>query len=236
MNIQSAARELIKIGKLMYAKNFVAANDGNISIRLDRERILITPSGVSKGFMKSADMASVNFDGRKIQGKMGPSSESQMHLEIYKNKPEVNCICHAHPPFATALSASGKTIPENILPEAVISLGAVPLVPFAAPGTKELSEMMIPFLKDNAAFLLANHGAVTTGTSAMQAWYRMETLEHAAKIIILAELAGQPQLLSAEQIDVVKRTYSLSTDKNADLQTLIDKISLEVVEILSEKK
>ena len=227
MNKQQAARELVEIGKRLYAKGMVAANDGNISIRLDERQILITPSGVSKGFMKAEEMVRLDSEGRVLSRFGQPSSEAYMHLEIYKNRTDINSICHAHPPYATAFAATGKTMRTDLLSEVAIALGEIPLVKFAVPGTPALAAALIPYLKEHVALLLANHGVVTLGESALQAYYRMETVEHAAKIQYLAQSLGQPLALSRQQLEQIKR---------AEKEKLIEDITRDILENLNSGK
>ena len=193
-------KQIIEAGRRAYEKGYVASNDGNMSAKLNKKKILITPSGVSKGFMKTGDLIIVDLQGRKINGSKKPSSESNMHLQIYKDRPDVNGICHFHPPYATAFAVAGIPLNNKILPEVIISLGSVPLIEYATTGTAGLYEKISAYVKDYDAFLLANHGAVTVGTSIFNAYYKMETLEHAAMIQFLALRLGNTNRLSDEQI------------------------------------
>lgn len=199
--IRDLRNEIVEAGRRAYIKGFAASNDGNISARISKEKILITPSGISKGFMKPGDLIIIDLEGRKIRGTKIPSSESYMHLQIYKNRPDVNGICHFHPPYATAFAVAGIPLDNKILPEVIITLGSVPLVEYAATGTPGLYEKISAYINDYDAFLLANHGAVALGTGVLNAYYKMETLEHAANIQFLAHQLGKVKKLSEEQIN-----------------------------------
>jgi len=204
MNLQKARQELVEIGKRLYAKGFVAANDGNISVRLDKDRFLLTPTGVSKGFMKAEEMVVLYFDDRKTPAKSQASSEAAMHRQLYLSRADVQSVCHAHPPYATAFAAAGILLPGNVLSEAAAALGKVVLLDYAAPGSEQLAELLRRNLNRSVAFLLANHGALTLGATPMQAYFRMETLEHSARIIHLAGGLGQIRTLSAEQVKALQ--------------------------------
>lgn len=199
--IRDLRNEIVEAGRRAYIKGFAASNDGNISARISKEKILITPSGISKGFMKPGDLIIIDLEGRKIRGTKIPSSESNMHLQIYKNRPDVNGICHFHPPYATAFAVAGIPLDNKILPEVIITLGSVPLVEYAATGTPGLYEKISAYINDYDAFLLANHGALTLGKGVLNAYYKMETLEHAANIQFLAHQLGKVKKLSEEQIN-----------------------------------
>lgn len=236
MNIQQARKELVEIGKRIYAKGMVAANDGNISIRLDNGRILITPTGVSKGFMKAEQMVLLGMDGRIISSNKKPSSEAAMHLEIYRNSADTGGVCHAHPPYATAFAAAGLAIPRNVLPEVALTLGEIPLLPYAMPGSQVLAASLQPYLKKHRAFLLANHGVVTIARSAMQAYYLMEIVEHAAKIIYLAKNLGRPNELNAEQLQELKTGRNHLSESADERKKLVSRISRDILEALNKGK
>jgi len=195
------AEEIVAIGKRMYDRGYVASNDGNISVRIDNNTIMITPSGVSKGFMQIDDMIVLDNRGNIISGNKNPSTELEMHLTIYRERPEIQSVCHAHTPYATAFAVAGISINQPALTEVVISLGKVPLVPFGVTGTSELSDNLLPFIKNHNAFLLANHGALAIGTNLLSAYYNLETLEHTATILFLARQLGEVRTLTQEQIE-----------------------------------
>lgn len=200
----SEARKLIvEIGRRMYMKNFVAANDGNISCKVDDETIWTTPTGVSKGFMSEAELVKMRLDGTIItQGKLAPSSEVKMHLRVYKERQDSIAVCHAHPPVATSFAIAGIGLDKAIYPAALVSLGTVPCVPYETPGTERLAESIAPYVRDCKALLLANHGVVTWGASLMEAWYRLESTEHYAMILMYTgSIIGKANVLSPAQVD-----------------------------------
>lgn len=197
-------QDIVEVGKRMYARGYVASNDGNISARLDENKFLVTPTGVSKGFMKPEDLIVVNIDGKVLSGMKKPSSEVFMHLQVYKDRPDVNSVCHAHPPYATGFAVAGIPLDKCILPEVIITLGSIPLIEYGTPGTEELYRPVTKLLKDYDAFLLANHGALTIGTDVINAYHKMETLEHFAHIAFVAQQLGYPNTLSKEQVQKLK--------------------------------
>lgn len=198
--IISLRKEIVEVGKRAFARGFVASHDGNISARVDRKHILITPSGVSKGFMKTADLIVVDINGKVVSGKKKPSTEMQLHLTIYARRPDVESVCHMHPVYATAFAVAGLPLEEDVLSEAIITLGKIPLVPYGTPGTEEISNQLIPHLENSQAFLLANHGALTVGTDVFDAYGTMETLEHYARILFLAKQLGPVTKLNPQQL------------------------------------
>ncbi len=200
MNISAYKKQLIEIGKRMYARGFVAANDGNISVRLSEDRILITPTGVSKGFMKSEDLVVIDLDGRVVSLHGKPSSEAMMHVDIYRQRPDVRSVCHAHPPYATAFAVAGIPMERCVMPEVIFTLGSVPLSEYATPGTEEVFLSLRKYIAEYDAVLLANHGVVTVGKTVEQAYFKMETVEHAAKIQVIAGQIGGVKNLDAAQV------------------------------------
>ncbi len=197
---QEYRQDIVEVGRLVYQKGWVAANDGNITIRLDSQRILSTPTGISKGMMHVDDLIILDNDGRKIAGKREGTTEILMHLTIYKMRPDVQAVLHAHPPVATGFATRGRSLDKALLPEVIIGLGCVPLAAYGLPGTPELSKPMIPLIPKYDAILLANHGAVTYGDDVWRSFFRMETVEHFARINLVAELLGGPQVLPREEV------------------------------------
>jgi L-fuculose-phosphate aldolase len=191
---------IIESGKRAYVRGYIAANDGNISARINKKHVLITPTGVNKGFMKASDLVVVDMNGKIVNGKRKPSSEIQMHLQIYKERKDVNSVCHLHPPYATGFAVAGISLDQDVLSEAIIVLGKVPLVEYGTPGSEELYGKLLFHLRDSDAFLLANHGALTVGSDVFDAYNKMETLEHTAHIIFIAKQLGNINTLNAEQV------------------------------------
>jgi len=177
------------------ARGLLAGRDGNVSVRLGPDRVLVTPSGLIKALVTAGDMVEVDLAGRKRRGRRNPTSELDLHLRILTHRPDVGAVVHAHPPAATGFAVAGEEIPANLLPELIFLVGRVPIVPYGTPGTRELGDRVEPYLAEHDGLLLANHGAVTMGRTLDQAWIRMETLEHAARVIMAARAIGQPKPL-----------------------------------------
>jgi L-fuculose-phosphate aldolase len=193
--------DIVEIGRLVFAKGWVAANDGNISIRLDDDRILATPTGVSKGMMRPEDLVIVDRQGHRISGTRDRTSEMAMHLAIYELRPEVRAVVHAHPPVATGFAAAGVPLSDAVLPEVVTGLGCIPLAEYGHPGTPELVAPMLPLIPKHDAILMANHGVVCYGEEAYTAYFRMETVEHFARIALVAKLLGGPRVLPPREVN-----------------------------------
>lgn len=201
MNIKDAKKAILDIGRRMYEKQFAAANDGNISIRISDNEILATPSGVSKGFMKKKMLVITDLDGNVIEGDLKPSSELKMHLRVYKEDPLIRCVCHAHPPYCTAASITEEKLDAPILAEAVISLGDVPILPYAELGSFQIPDMIAPYVTTHNGVILSNHGAVTWADDPYGAFYRLESMEFYAKICLMTKpYADERKLLTDEQI------------------------------------
>ena len=194
-------REIVEIGRWIHQQGFVAAYDGNISARLDDHRILSTPTTTSKGMMQTEDLVICDYEGKKITGRRSVTSEMAMHLLIYKRRPDVHGVVHAHPPTATGYAAAGLSLNKALVSEVVLSLGCIPLARYGTPGTPELTEALAPLVASYDAILMANHGVVTYGPDLMTAYFRMETVEHFAKISLVTELLGRQVLLSDPEVD-----------------------------------
>src|SRR3954466_3570107 len=200
MDEQTARRDLLRICHLMYERGFVVASDGNVSARLDDGRLLATPTMTCKGRMTQGLLAITDLDGRALNDRRA-SSELEMHLLIYRERPDVRAVCHAHPPHGTAFAVAGLPIDQPILSEVILTLGCVPLAEYGTPSTEELSDAMRPLVKHHNALLMANHGAVAYGSELWQAWDRLETLEHTARIAILSRALGGSRNLPADAIE-----------------------------------
>ncbi len=186
------------------AGGLIAGQDGNLSVRLGPDRVLVTPSGLIKSLVTAADMVQVDRSGRRRRGRRNPTSELDLHLRILLRRPDVGAVVHAHPPAATGFAVAGEEIPANLLPELIFLVGRVPIVPYGTPGTPELGDRVEPYLAEHDALLLANHGAVTMGRTLDQAWIRMESLEHAARIIVAARAVGRPRPLDAAAVETLE--------------------------------
>lgn len=193
-------REICTVGRWMYQREYIVACEGNVSVRLADGRILTTPTCMNKGMLEPEDLVVVDLDGRHLEGVRRMSSEVLMHLLFYRLRADVSAVCHAHPATATGFAAAGRALDQALLPEVVIGLGKIPLVRYATPGTPELSQALEPYVENYDALLLANHGAVTCGPDLLTAFYRMETVEHTAKITLAAENAGTPKLFSSREV------------------------------------
>lgn len=200
MNEKTARSEIIQIGKLLYERGYVASSDGNISARLDDGRIVATPTMTSKGRMTEDSLAVTDLQGNPLNDRKA-SSELKMHLLIYQEREDVQAVVHAHPPHGTAFAVANLAIDQPILSEVILALGCVPLTGYGTPSTDELTEEMQPFVRLHNALLMANHGAVAYGDNLWQAFDRMETLEHTAKISILARTLGGARDLPADAIE-----------------------------------
>jgi L-fuculose-phosphate aldolase len=192
--------DIVEIGRRLYARGYVASNDGNISIRLDDNTILTTPKSVSKGFMTADMMVVVDLEGKKIRGTRDASSELLMHLEVYKNRPDARAVVHAHPPTATGFAVAGIPLDRAVLAEVVTTLGSIPIVEYGTPSTPELPAAVRKYITAYDGLLLANHGALTIGPDVFGAYYKMETIEHFAKISLVARQLGREHLLSREEV------------------------------------
>jgi L-fuculose-phosphate aldolase len=192
--------DIVEVGRRLYARGYTASNDGNISVRLDPHRLLMTPTGVCKGFMSPDMMCITDLDGRKLEGDRDPSSEMQMHLEVYRRRPDVQAVVHAHPPIATGFAVAGIPLDRAVLAEVVCTLGSIPIAEYATPSTKELPEAVRRYVEAHDGMLLANHGALTLGKDLFSAYYKMETIEHFAKISFVARQLGGERLLSREEV------------------------------------
>jgi L-fuculose-phosphate aldolase len=192
---------IVQYGRRLHDNRFVAATDGNLSVRLDEHRLLVTPTCMSKGMMRPADMVIVDTDGNRLAGKRRVSSEIGMHLLIYRLRPEVQGIVHAHPPTATGFAASGLDLNRPLVCEVVVGLGSIPLARYGTPGTPELTDALEPLIPNHDAILMANHGVVTFGSSLENAYMKMETVEHFAKIALVTHLLGHEQPLGEKEVE-----------------------------------
>ena len=199
-----AKSELCEACHLLYQRGYVASNDGNLSLRLDDGRFLITPSGVSKGRITPEMLVVCDGEGRVLEGVRHPSSESPMHWAVYAARPDVGAVVHAHPAAATAFAACRRPLDVPYLTEVVSGLGPIPVAPYALPSTPEVPESILPFVADHNGVLLANHGALTWGTDLWSAFDRMEQLEHTAKIYLNIALLGDGVPLTQQQVEAIR--------------------------------
>ncbi len=192
--------DIVEVGRRMYARGYTASNDGNISVRLGSDRLVMTPKSVCKGFMTPDMMCITDLDGKKLQGDRDPSSEMLMHREVYRQRPDVQAVVHAHPPTATGFAVAGIPLDRAVLAEVIATLGSIPIAEYATPSTRELPDAVRKYIKAHDGMLLANHGALTVGADLYAAYYKMETIEHFAKISLVARLLGGENLISRDEV------------------------------------
>ena len=202
MNAEEQARaDIVEVGRRLWERGYVASNDGNISVRLDDTRLITTPKSVSKGFMTPDMMVITDLEGRKISGEREPSSELKMHLEVYRNRPDARAVVHAHPPTATGFAVAGIALDRAVLAEVITTLGSIPIAEYATPSTRALADSVAPYVRSHDGLLLANHGALALGKDLFSAYYKMETIEHFARISLVARTLGREHLLSREEVE-----------------------------------
>jgi L-fuculose-phosphate aldolase len=194
-------REIVSVGKMLHDRGYVAAMDGNVSVRLDRRRILATPTSMSKGKMRPSDLVIVDHAGRRLAGRRDVSSEIAMHLLIYQLRPDVHAVVHAHPPTATGFAAAGMALNKPLVCEVVIGLGSIPLAEYGTPGTPELGKSLEPLIPQYDAILMSNHGVVAYGADLQSAYMKMETVEHFAQIALVTHLLGRQQPLQDRELE-----------------------------------
>lgn len=200
MNRRAVAQRMTQCCRALAARGLIAGQDGNVAVRLSRDRALVTPAGVLKALLEPGDMVEVDLGGVKRRGRHNPTSELDLHLRILRRRPDVGAVVHAHPPVATGFAVAGEALDPAALPELLLQCGRVPIVPYGTPGTPELGERLEPYLAGHDAWLLANHGAVTVGPTLDAAWIRMESLEHGARIVFAARALGRVTLLPPDAV------------------------------------
>lgn len=194
-------QEIVTVSRLLHSREYISGYDGNVSVRVGRNRLLCTPSGVNKGFLEARDLVVVDLDGNTLRGGgRTPSSEVLMHLLVYQQRPEMNAVVHAHPPHCVACTLTGINLSMPVVPETAYLIGAVPTAPYATPGTQEVPESIRPFIRESCAMLLDRHGSLTMGKDLWAAYNRLESLEHVARILFLARNLGELIPLSAQEV------------------------------------
>jgi L-fuculose-phosphate aldolase len=202
MTVESSLRaDIVEVGRRMYAREYTDSNAGNISVRLGDDRLLMTPKSVCKGFMTPDMMCITDLEGRKLQGDRDPSTEMLMHLEVYRQRPDVRAVVHAHPATATGFAVAGIPLDRAVLAEVLTTLGSIPIAEYATPSTAELPDAVRKYIKAHDGMLLANHGALTVGPDVFAAYYKMETIEHFAKISLVARMLGRENLITRQEVD-----------------------------------
>ena len=215
-------KEICEIGKRIYNRGMVAANDGNISVKISDNEFLCTPTGVSKGFITPYYICKVDKDGNVLQanGSFKPSSEIKMHMRVYAQRPDVKSVVHAHPVYATSFAIAGIPLTQPIMPEAVIALGCVPIAEYGTPSTTEIPDAVEKYLQHYDAVLLENHGALTYSDSLLAAYHKMESVEFYAELLFKAKQLGGPKELSQEQVEKlyeIRRKFGMTGKHPADL-------------------
>jgi L-fuculose-phosphate aldolase len=209
MNEYQLKEQICEIGRRLYNKGFAAANDGNITVRLNEKEVLCTPTMVSKGYMKPADVCKVDYEGKQLAGSKKRTSEVLLHLAVYKQRQDVNAVVHCHPPHATAFAVAREPIPKCVLPEVEVFLGEVPMARYETPGTQKFAETIVPFVKDCNTIILANHGTVTFGPNLENAYFNTEIIDAYCRILILARQLGPINYFSEKEtrelLDLKKR-------------------------------
>lgn len=200
-NVHRMKQEICEIGDRIYKKGFAAANDGNITYRINEREVLCTPTMHSKGFLKPEDICTVDMDGNQIAGSKKRSSEALLHIEIMKARPDVKSVVHCHPPHATAFAVAREPIPQCILPEVEVFLGDVPITKYETPGGKQFAETILPFVQNTNVILLANHGTVSYGENVERAYWWTEILDAYCRILILAKQVGNIEYLSKQKAE-----------------------------------
>ena len=212
-------QQIVEVGQWIYQKGFVSSSDGNISYREGNE-VLMTPRGLCKGRLSADDIVKIDLHGNQLAGSRQPSGEMSMHLEAYTNRPDINAVVHAHPVHATAFAVAGLSITRPILSEVVLSLGCIPLAEYATPTTPELAAVLRAYIPHYNAILLANHGAISFGETLLEAYYRMETLEHTAHVATVSRILGKETVISSENVDklfAVREKYGINIPDLRDI-------------------
>jgi len=215
LDIDSLRADIVEVGRRLWTRGFVASNDGNISVRVGPDRLLMTPASVSKGFMTPDMMVVTDLNGALVSGAPGrkPSSEIKMHLVAYRERPDVGAVVHAHPPLSTGFAVAGIPLDRAVLAEVVTTLGSIPIADYATPSTPALAESVAPYVRAHDGLLLANHGALALGKDLFGAYYKMETIEHFARISLVARILGREHLLSREEVERLQQlrgTYGIA--------------------------
>lgn len=201
-NENEIKEQMCEIGKRVWDRGMIAANDGNFSVKINENEILCTPTGVSKGYMKPNMICKVDLDGNILyaDGKYKPSSEVKMHLRVYKKRPDVNAVVHAHPLYATSYAIAGIPLTKQIMPESTLALGEVPIAKYGLPSTSEVPDSIEPFLDSYDAVLLENHGALSWGADLITAYYKMESLEFYAQLSHITQSLGGAKELPKKEV------------------------------------
>ena len=247
-SVEKIKQEICEVGHKLYSKGFVAANDGNISVKVSDNEFYCTPTGVSKGSLTPDMIIKVDAGGNKLEGELNPSSEIKMHLKVYRERPDVNAVVHAHPPISTAFTVAGIELNQYILPEAVLTIGDVPTCKYGTPSTMEIPDSLEPYIQNHDAFLLENHGALTVGCNLTKAMFVMEEVEFNSQILKYAMELGAVHEIPKEQLDKLidlREKMKLpgrhpgikprAENKKKDKKELVKLITRKVIEVLGDE-
>jgi L-fuculose-phosphate aldolase len=252
LSVEDAGEGILHVARRMYERGYVAANDGNVSVRLSNDRLLTTPTGMSKGFLSRSDLVVTDMSGQKVSGKRQPTSEIKMHLKAYELRQDVGAVVHAHPPYATAFAVAGIPLVECLLPEVIVSIGSVPLAHYGTPSTEEVPRSIESVVTECDAFLLRNHGVMTVGPDVLNAYHKLETVEHFAQISFIARHLGSVSPLTHQDVEKLlqmrerlgvtgaypgcEESGVCAVPQETDQSRLIRIITEEVIRILREGK
>ncbi len=202
-DLKNLKSSVIEVSKLMHTKGFICATDGNISIKLGKNRYLITPSGINKAFMKPSDLIIIDESAKVISGnkKYNPSTEWRMHLKAYKMRPDISAVIHAHPPYVTAYTISGAKLPSDILPETILTMGDIPVTSYSTPTSPDNADIIEEHIKNYDAVVLKRHGVITVGKDIYSAYNKLEKLEHTALTAVVAKIIGEAQPLPKQEVE-----------------------------------
>jgi L-fuculose-phosphate aldolase len=218
-------QDIVECGRRLFEKGYVAANDGNISVRIGPNEILATPTGRSKGFMRVDELVRIDRRGNLLEGHLKPSTEMLMHLAIYEERPDINAVVHAHPVHATGFATANVPLEKCVLAEIITTLGSIPIAPYGTPSTKELPDSIREIIRHADACLLANHGALTCGKDVFDAYFKMERVEHYAHIMFVAKMLGGEKVLNTAQVEKlqsIRSTYGTADHRNPGCITCSD--------------
>lgn len=212
--------DICEVGRRLYQHGYIAAMEGNVSIRISENEVLSTPAGVCKGYLSSDMIVSCDLSGCKLDGKLRVSTEIQMHLSVYKARPDVKAVVHAHPPISTGFAVAGVPLNRAVLAEVVVTLGCIPLAEYGTPSTKELADSVERLVQMTDGLLLSNHGALTVGKEVFDAYYKMEVIEHFAEVSLVSRQLGGERLLPRDEVsrllNLRKKVYGLEGRPGGD--------------------
>ncbi len=218
--LEQLKEDICEVGRRLYGNGYIAAMEGNASIRLGENEVISTPAGVCKGYLTPAMIVTCDMEGRKLSGELRVSTEIHMHLSVYRARPDVRAVVHAHPPKSTGFAVAGVPLNKAVLAEVVVTLGCVPLAQYGTPSTKELADSVDRLVRTSDGLLLSNHGALTVGKDIYDAYYKMEVIEHFAEISLISRQLGGERLLPRQEVtrllDLRQKVYQLTGPPGGD--------------------